>query len=64
MIDANNWPKTVKILEEYLRGHIIVKGVPLSYVVRSKEAVDTSLDEHEKSFSSAEDDMIAKRTDS
>ena len=28
-IDANNWPKTMESLEEYLRGHIVVKGVPL-----------------------------------
>ena len=46
-------------LEEYLRGHIGVKGVPLSYVVRANEAVTPSLDEPAASFSSAEDEMIA-----
>ena len=29
VIDALNWPKTMEILEEYRRGHIGVKGVPL-----------------------------------
>ena len=48
------------ILEEYHRGNIGVKGVPLSYVVRSKEAVAPSLDEPETSFSSAEDEMVAR----
>ena len=33
VIDANNWPKTIESLEEYLRGHIGVKGIPLSYVM-------------------------------
>ena len=47
-------------LEEYLRGHIGVKGVPLSYVVRSKEAVAPILDEPDTSFLSAEDEMIAR----
>ena len=42
-------------LEEYLRGHIEVKGVPLSSVVRSEEAVASSLDEPETSFLSDED---------
>ena len=46
-------------LEEYLRGHIGVKGVPLSYVMRSEEAVAPSLDEPETSFSSTEDEMVA-----
>ena len=58
-IDAKNWPKTMESLEEHLRGHIGVKGVPLSYVVRFKEAVAPSLDEPETSFSSAEDEIIA-----
>ena len=44
VIDANNWPKTMEILEEYHRGDIGVKGVPLSYVVISKEVVAPSLD--------------------
>ena len=42
-------------LEEYLGGHIGFKGVPLSYVVRSEEAVAPSLDENETIFLSAED---------
>ena len=50
VIDANNWPKTMDILEEYLRGHIGVKGVPLSYVEISKEVVPPRLDEPETSF--------------
>ena len=60
VIDALNCPKTMEILEEYRRGHIGVKGVPLYYVVRSEEAVDPSLDEPETSFSSAEDYMVAR----
>ena len=36
-----------------------VKGVPIYYVVRSKEAVDPSLDEPKTSFSSAKDEMVA-----
>ena len=55
VIDAKNWPKTMESLEEYLRGHIGGKGVPLSYVVRSKEAVAPSLEEPETSFLSAKD---------
>ena len=50
MIDAKNWPKTIENLEEYLRGHIGVKGVPLSYVEISKEVVPPRLDEPETSF--------------
>ena len=60
VIDANNWPKTMEILEEYHRGDIGVKGVPLSYVVISKEVVAPSLNEHETNFLSAEDDMVAR----
>ena len=55
VIDGKNWKKTIDSLEEYLRGHIGIKGVPLSYVVRSKEAVDPSLDEPEKRLFSAKD---------
>ena len=36
VIDANNWPKTMEILEDYLRGNIGVKGLPLFHVVRYK----------------------------
>ena len=36
VIDANDWPKTIECLEEYLRVDIGVKGVPLYYVVRSE----------------------------
>ena len=58
-IDAKNWPKTMESLEEYLRGNIGVKWVPLSYVVRSEEALAPSLDEPETSFLSAEDETVA-----
>ena len=37
--------------EEYLRGDIVVKGIPLSYVVRSELAVSPSLDEPVTRFS-------------
>ena len=47
-------------LEEYLSGHIGVKGVPLSYAVRFEEAVAPSLDEPETSFLSAEYEMVAR----
>ena len=60
VIDSKNWPKTMESLEDYLRGHIGVKGVPLSYVARSKEAVSPSLYETETSFSSAEDEIFAR----
>ena len=60
VIDAKNWPKTMYILEECIMGHIGVRGIPLSYVVRSEEAVDHTLDEPETSFSSAEDYMVAR----
>ena len=49
----------MKRLEDYLRGNIGVKVLPLYYVVRSKEAVDPSLGEPETSFLSAEDEMVA-----
>ena len=29
VIDTKNWPKTMESLEEYVRGHIGVKGVPI-----------------------------------
>ena len=41
-------------------GHIVVKGVPLSYVVISEKAVSPSLDEPERNFSLAEDEMVAR----
>ena len=44
VIDSKNWPKTIDILEDYLRGDIGFKGVPLYYVVRPEEAVAPSLD--------------------
>ena len=55
VIDANNSPKTMESLEEYIRGYIGVKRVLISYVVGSKEAVAPSLDEPETSFLSAEE---------
>ena len=63
VIDAKNWPKTMESLEEYLRGEIGVKMVPLYYVMRSKEALAHSSDEPATRFLSAEDEMVA-RTDS
>ena len=60
VIDANNWPKTMEILEENLRGDIGVKWVPLSFVVRSEKGVAPSSVEPETSFSSAEDEMGAR----
>ena len=57
-IDAKNLPKTMGSLEEYLRGHIGVKRVPLYYAVISKESVDPRLDEPKTSFWSAEYDMV------
>ena len=47
-------------LEEYLRGYIGVKGVPLSHVVISGEAVAPILDEPETSFSSADYEMVLR----
>ena len=60
VIDANNWPKTMELLGEYLREDIGFKGVPLSYVVISEEAVAPILDEPETSFSSDEYEMVAR----
>ena len=60
VIDANNWPKIMESLEEYLKGNIGVRGVPLSYVVIYEEMVAPSLDEPETSFLSDEGDMAAR----
>ena len=60
VIDAKTWPKTMECLEEYLRGHIGFKGVPLSYVVRYKESVAPSLYEPGTIFLSPEDEMVAR----
>ena len=60
VIDANNLPKTMESLEEYLRGNIGVKGVLIYYVVRSEEAVAPILDEPETTLLSAEDEMVAR----
>ena len=48
----------MEILEEYLRGHIGVRGVPLYYMVRSEETVAPSLDKSETIFSSDEYEMV------
>ena len=58
VIDAKNWPKNMESLEDYLRGDIGFKGVPISYVVIPKEAVSPILDEPETSFLSSEDEMV------
>ena len=58
VIDAKNCLKTMESLEDYLRGPIGVKGVPISYVVRFKQAVAPSLDKHETSFLSAKYQMF------
>ena len=60
MIDAKNWPETMESLEEYLRGNIVVRGVLLSYVMRSKNSVAPNLDKPKTSFSSAEYEMVAR----
>ena len=60
VIDAKNWPKSMDSLEKYFRGNIGVKGVPLSYVVISKVVVAPSWYEPVTSFSSAEDEMVAR----
>ena len=59
VIGAKNCPKTMESLEEHLRGDIGVKGVPLSYVVRTEETVAPSLYEPDTSFSSSEDEIVA-----
>ena len=41
-------------------GHIGIKGVPISYVVRSEEAVYPILDKPETSFLSAEYEMVTR----
>ena len=47
-------------LEQYLRGYNGVKGVTLSYVAISEEAVAPSLDEPDTRFLSSEDEMVAR----
>ena len=58
VIDAKTWPKTMDSLEDYRKGHIGVKRLPLSYVVRSEETMAPSLDEPEMRFSSAGDEIV------
>ena len=60
VVDVKNWTKLVDSLEEYHRDNSGVKGVPLSYMMRSKEAVAPRLDEPETSFLSAKDEMVAR----
>ena len=43
VIDTKNYPKTMESLEEYLMGRIGVKGVQLSCVEISEEAVAPSM---------------------
>ena len=50
----------MECLEEYLRRHIGVKGVPLSYVVIYKEAVAPSLDVPATIFLSVKYEMVAR----
>ena len=60
VIDAKNWPKTMGSSDEYLRGHIGVKGVPFSCVVISEEAAAPSLYEPDISFLSSEYEMFER----
>ena len=50
----------LRVWRSNLWGNIGVKGVPLYYVVISREAVAPSLDKTETSFLSAEDEMVSR----
>jgi hypothetical protein len=59
LISAKDWAKTMESLEEYLRGHLGVTKIPLSYVIREMEAVPADPDPTDQ-YDSLQDEMIAR----
>ena len=57
-IDANDWPRTMEAIEEYLRGYLGTTGIPLAYVVRPD--VEIPADEPDGGYASVLDEMIAR----
>ena len=60
IIDANDWPKTMESLEEYLKTCLGDGGTPLAYVVRKEQEVPNSADDPETNYDSKQDEMIAR----
>ena len=59
IIDAANWPKTIELIEEYLKTCVGVNGVPLAYVVRKEPTVPAPNTDPATNYDSKQDVMIA-----
>lgn len=59
-INPKDWAKTMEDLREYLRGHLGITKVPLSYVVRENEAVLNEADDPSTNYSTVYEEMVAR----
>jgi hypothetical protein len=59
-IDTKDWSATMEGIEEWLRGHLGVNKVPLSYVVRREKDVVASADDPSANYDTVIDEMIAR----
>lgn len=64
-IDASNWPKTLKALEEYIRGFLGTTDVPLLHVTREEQdvpdaAANLAAGQPNSPYESVQAEMIAR----
>ena len=59
-IDADDWPKTMEAVEEYLRQFRGVEGTPLSYVVRQTLMPVAAATDPATSYPTLDEEMIAR----
>lgn len=59
-INPKDWAKTMEDLREYLRGHLGITKVPLSYVVRENEDVVNEEDDPSTNYSTVYEEMVAR----
>ena len=56
-LNARNWPKTIEMIEEWLRGCLGITKIPLAYVIREDEELPNDPNEE---YDSLADEMIAR----
>ena len=61
-INANNWPKTLEEIEEYLRNHLSQTKIPLAYIVRRNEEVPNHNGDPQANYPIIQDEMIRRAT--
>ena len=59
-LNSKDWPRTIKSVDEWLKGCLSVSKIPLAFVIHEEEEVPDQADDLSGNYIKIQEDLIAR----